>query len=125
MKAKCLKITDPQLVSNIMDFSTKFRLRFPNILEAASAFLVKSNASNLSPPQFASILRPFGELDFQPTDGSKFWETVENYLNEKFIQFPPKDIVSLLLSFVYLMKYPINFVDKTFSPYFLDRLYTS
>ncbi|CAL8083400.1 unnamed protein product [Orchesella dallaii] len=125
MKAKCLKITDPQLVSNIMDFVRKFRLRFPSILEAASQFVVKSNASFLSPPQFASILRPFGELDFQPTDGPKLWEIVENYLSEKFIQFPPKDVISLLLSFVYLMKYPVNFVDKTFSPYFLDRLHTS
>lgn len=125
MKAKCLKISDPQLVANIMDYASKFRLRSTSILEAAAEFILRNEANNLSPPQFTSILRVYGELDFEPTQGPKFWEVVENYLNHKFIQFPPKDFVHLLLTCVYLKKYPLNFVDKIFSPYFLDRLHTS
>lgn len=125
MKAKCLKIIDPQLVSTIMDYARKFRLRSSSILEAGAEFVIKHEASNLSPPQLTSILRPFGELDFQPPQGPKFWEAVEAQLNEKFIQFPPNDLVTLLLCCVCLMKYPLNFVDRTFSPYFLDRLHTS
>ena len=41
----------------------------------------------------------------------------------KFAEFPPKDIVRLLLSFVYIERYPLNFVRKLFNPYFLDRIH--
>lgn len=112
-------------MANIMDYVSKFRLRSTNILEAAAEFVVRNSERNFSPPQFTSILKPFGELNFEPTQGPRFWEVVETYLNQKFIQFPPKDIVNLLLTCVYLTKYPLNFVDRIFSPYFLDRLHTS
>ena len=41
----------------------------------------------------------------------------------KFAEFPPKDIIKLLLSFVYIERYPLNFVRKLFNPYFLDRIH--
>ena len=66
----------------------------------------------------------FGYLDFQPTTGFKFWRELERVLEEKFVQFPPKEIIQLLVSFLYIEKYPLNFTTKLFSPYFLDRVHT-
>ena len=63
--------------------------------------------------QLHSITRIFGELCFHPPNGFKFWETVDRVLEERFSEFPPKEIIDLLLSFVYLEKYPLNYVDRS------------
>ncbi len=42
----------------------------------------------------------------------------------KFVEFPPKEIVDLLLSFVYIERYPLNFVRKIFNPFFMERLHS-
>lgn len=123
MKAKCLKVKNPTLVTTVLEFVAKFRLRSSHILEAASEYAIANK--DLTPVQLASILVPFGYLDFQPIQPVKFWQTIEKSLIEKFIQFTPKDIIEVLLSCVYLQKYPLNFVSQIFSPYFLDRLHTS
>ena len=49
---------------------------------------------------------------------------MERVLEAKFEEFPPKEVVSLLLSFVYIEKYPLNFVKRVFNPYFMDRLHS-
>ena len=70
-----------------------------------------------------SALRIFGELDFHPPNGFKFWDIVEQLLDTKFVEFPPKEIIDLLISFTYIERYPLNFVRKIFNPYFMDRLH--
>ena len=70
-----------------------------------------------------SITRIFGELDFHPPNGFKYWDILEHELEHKFVEFPPKDIINLLLTFVYIERYPLNFVRKLFNPYFMDRLH--
>ena len=48
---------------------------------------------------------------------------VRHFQEHKFIEFPPKEIIDLLLSFVYIERYPLNFVRKIFNPYFLERMH--
>merc|ERR1719510_1445454 len=43
----------------------------------------------------------------------------------KFSEFPPKDMIQLMLTFVYIERYPLNFVRKIFNPHFLDRLHNA
>ena len=38
------------------------------------------------------LFRIFGELDFYPTTGFKFWKELENVLEQKFVQFRPKEV---------------------------------
>ena len=45
-------------------------------------------------------------------------------LERRFSEFPPKEAIALLLSFVYIERFPLNFVSKLFNPYFLDRLHS-
>ena len=50
----------------------------------------------------------FGELHFHPPNGFKFFEILEHVLEHKFQQFPTKEIIDLLLSFIYIERYPLN-----------------
>lgn len=125
MKAKSRKISDPNLVAAMMTFVKHFRLRTSsNIMEGAGEYFIQ-HGPQLTSSQIHSILLPFGLLEFQPPNGVKFWEMVETVLRSKFVQFSPNDVIDVLLTCVYLQKYPLNFVDRVFSPYFLDRLHTS
>jgi len=125
MKAKCLNISESQLVSAILDYTKKFNIRSVTILDVASKHFVLNGSGSSSPPHITSMVSAFGHLDFNPVNERRFWRSLEKLVDEKFIQFPPKDIVEIFLSCVYLQKYPIKFVDRIFSPYFLDRVHAS
>ncbi|CAG7718865.1 unnamed protein product [Allacma fusca] len=125
MKAKQDKITKPEVITLVMDYVKKFRLRSSHIMDVVAKFVIKHNGKNLSPPQLTSIVTTFGHLNYQPDEGMKFWNVVEDVLEDKFIQFAPRDITNILLACVYLEKYPLNFASRIFSPYFLDRIHAN
>ena len=97
-------------------------LRSPHILGGVGQYLVDQHV-RLEPAQVCAISQTFGTLDFHPPNGFKFWEVMENYLEHKFVKFSPLDMINMLVSFVYLERYPLNFTNKLFNPYFLDRLH--
>lgn len=123
MKARKGKNNDPDLVSVIMDYCVKMRIRSPEVLDSAGEFFIKK-ASTLTVPHINSIGRAYGLLNYEPPNASSFFLTFESYVDEKFVQFPPNVMVDLLLSCVYLKRYPLNFVKKVFNPYFFDRIHT-
>jgi len=122
MKKKGCQIMEFDLISTICSYCLAMRIRSPDILEGVGQYFIEHHNS-LTVPQVSAIASIFGELDFHPSNGFKFWELVENVLDLKFSQFAPVDIISLLVSFVYIEKYPINFTSKLFNPFFLDRLH--
>jgi len=123
IKHRGCQIQEIDLVSTICDFCCHFRVRSPVVLEGASEYLIH-HSKNLTVAQIFSIARIFGELDFHPTTGFKFWRELEHLLEEKFIQFKPVEVIELLVSFLYIEKFPLNFTNKLFNPYFLDRLHS-
>lgn len=123
MKAKKGKMNDPSLVSVIMDYCVKLRVRSPDVMDSAGDYFIR-NASKLTVPHINSICRAYGLLNYEPPDASSFFLTFESHVDEKFVQFPPNVMVDLLLSCVYLKRYPLNFVKKIFNPYFFDRIHT-
>jgi len=123
IKVKGCQIQELDLVSTICNVCTHFRIRSPVILEGASEFFLL-NKAKLTLPQIYSIARIYGELDFHPTTGFKFWRELEHVIEEKFVQFKPKEAIDLIVSFLYIEKYPLNFTNKLFNPYFLDRLHS-
>jgi len=122
VKVRCLQIEDANLVAAICEYCIDTRVRSAEILNGVSEFFT-ARCSDLTTPQLHSIARVFGELDFHPSNGFIFWDLLEHNLEMKFAEFPPKDIIKLLLSFVYIERYPLNFVRKLFNPYFLDRIH--
>lgn len=122
IKARGCQIIEKDLVAAICDYSLEFRIRSKTILEGVCEYFIE-HGQTLSTPQLHSITRTFGELDFHPPNGFKYWDLLEHVLEHKFVEFPPKDVINLLLSFIYIERYPLNFVRKLFNPYFMDRLH--
>jgi len=123
IKIKGCQIQELDLVSTICNICLHFRIRSVTIMEGVSEYFIH-HVQNFSVQQIYSIARLFGELDFHPTTGFKFWRDLEQAIDKHFVQFKPIEVIELLLSFLYIEKYPLNFTTKLFNPYFLDRLHT-
>lgn len=122
IKHKGCQITEVDLICVICSYCTKFRIRSPTILEGVGQYFIDHH-KRLEPSHITVLAQTFGMLDFHPPNGFKFWEILENQLEMKFSQFPPKDMINLLVSFLYIEKYPMNFTNKIFNPFFIDRLH--
>lgn len=114
-------IKEKDLMATVCEYCLDFRVRSPVILEGVGEYFI-AHGKTLTTPQLFSMTRIFGQLDFYPPNGFKFWQIVEEVVDQKFAEFPPKEIISLLLSFIMIERFPMNFVRKIFNPYFLDRL---
>jgi len=123
VKVKGCQIKEADLVSLIASFCLKFRVRSPVILEGVGQYLVEHHKT-LTTHQLTSMALVFGHLDYQPQDGFKFWEVVELQLEMAFSQVAPNLLVDLLVSFLYIEKYPLNFTNKVFNPFFIDKLHS-
>lgn len=123
VKAKGVKIKNPVVIANIMDYCAKYHFRSVYILQGAAEYLI-THGSSLSPVVLKSLFLPLGYLRYQPTNSLKFWQVLESSFEEKFIQFRPEDVIDMLVTCIYLEKYPLNFIRKVFNPYFLDRLHS-
>lgn len=123
VKAKKLNIKDTSLMAVIMDYCVQMRIRSPDILDTAALYFTM-NAGKLSVPQISSLFRPFGILNYEPNNSSDLFEVFETVVDHKFVQFPPNVMVDMMLSCIYLGRYPINFVKRIFNPYFLDRIHS-
>ena len=122
IKARGCKIKEKDLVAAICDYCMDFKVRSKILLEGVGEYFLE-HATSLSTPQLHSVTRVYGELDLHPPNGFKYWELLEYVLEHKFVEFPPKDVINLLLSFIYIERYPLNFARKLFNPYFMDRLH--
>ncbi|KAK4312669.1 hypothetical protein Pmani_015919 [Petrolisthes manimaculis] len=122
MKMKKTNINDSSLVAVAVDYCVKNRLRLPDVLDTAGRYFIE-RSSKLTVPQVCSIGRMYGLLNQEPPDAPAFFLALEQQLDEKFVQFPPDMMIDLLLSCVYLKRYPLLFVKKVFSPYFFDNVH--
>lgn len=123
VKAKGVSIKNPTLMANIMDYCVKFRVRSPILLQGSTEYIIV-HGNTLSPVLLQKLFLPLGKLNYQPINGFNFWKILETVLEEKFVQFRPEEAISMLLNCIYLKKYPLNFINKVFNPYFLDRLHS-
>lgn len=124
IKTKGIKIQNQSLISTVLAHCSKFRIRNPHIMNGCSEYFI-SHANDIKSEHIKSMFCPFGLLDYQPTNSIKFWQTFENCLNLNFDEISARDIVDIMLSCLYLEKYPINFVERIFNPYFLDVLHST
>ncbi|XP_058835555.1 FAST kinase domain-containing protein 3, mitochondrial-like [Topomyia yanbarensis] len=122
VKAKGIKITSQSLIVVILKHCQIFRLRNPHILNGCSEFFIV-NHQNLDPGYLRSVICPFGCLDYHPVNSNKFWETIDMYLDLNFSKIHPMEIIDIMFCYVSLERYPLNFVNRIFNPYFLDVLH--
>lgn len=121
MKVKGVTIKETDLVAAICDYCDHFRIRSKTIFEASGEYFI-ANSSSLNTPQINSIAKIYGKLNYHPPNGFKFWEKMEGLIEEKFVEFPPKALVDLLMTFIYIERFPLNIAWKIFNPCFYDRI---
>ncbi|XP_055538049.1 FAST kinase domain-containing protein 3, mitochondrial-like [Wyeomyia smithii] len=122
VKAKGVKITSQSLVVTILKHCQVFRLRNPYILNGCSEFFI-AHHQNLDPGYLKSFIWTFGCLDYVPLNSNKFWDTMDMYLDLNFTKIHPTEIIDIMFCYVSLERYPLNFVNRIFNPYFLDVLH--
>ncbi|XP_076356647.1 LOW QUALITY PROTEIN: FAST kinase domain-containing protein 3, mitochondrial-like [Tachypleus tridentatus] len=124
MKTKGLKCQNTGVVRVVSEYCTLFRWRNTKVLECLAAVFIK-HGKKISRERVESIVHLFGLLNHQPACAFEFFENLENLLLERFADFKPQSIIEILMSCIYLQRYPLNFVKKVMSPFFLDRLNVS
>ncbi|MCL4124288.1 UNVERIFIED_CONTAM: hypothetical protein GTU68_039386 [Idotea baltica] len=121
LKAKKTSIKDYSLVSVILEYCNKMRVRHPSILDLGAEYYME-HWQTIPASQISVIMNCYGHLNYTPPEPSRFFQILESQIDEKFSQFPPNALIDIFLSCSYLKRYPLNFVRKVFNPNFFDRL---
>jgi hypothetical protein len=115
LSAKAAK-ADPNLVALIMEYCRSQRILSTSIFDSTANNLSKKG-DMYDVDHLYSILRPFGQLNYLPKSVGPMFLKIEQYLEEQFDDFAPEKLLELLASFAYVERFPINFVQKVFTPY--------
>ncbi|XP_030643395.1 FAST kinase domain-containing protein 3, mitochondrial-like [Chanos chanos] len=118
---KRLLTADPELTSSLMEYCLYTRCRSEPIFEAVAESFVL-NSESYSTSQIARQVVAMGRLNYLPGCAREMFKKLESVLSSRFAQFPPRALVDILHSCIHLERFPLNFMAKVFSPYFLQRL---
>ncbi|XP_029935996.1 FAST kinase domain-containing protein 3, mitochondrial-like [Myripristis murdjan] len=112
---------DPELTSTVMEYCLQMRCRSEPIFEAVAEGFV-CHAEKHSTPQIAKQIVAMGRLNYLPKCSSLMFKKLESVLSSRFSQFQPRSLIEVLHACIHLERFPINYMSKVFSPYFLQRL---
>ncbi|XP_033856718.1 FAST kinase domain-containing protein 3, mitochondrial [Acipenser ruthenus] len=112
---------NPEAVSKVMQYCSRRQILSRPIFDSvAQSFVYR--ADTLSTSQIARQIMPFGKLNYLPPNAGGLFRRVEGILRDRFSQFQPRTLLNLLHSCTLIERFPVNFVAKVFSPYFLQQL---
>ncbi|XP_051654958.1 FAST kinase domain-containing protein 3, mitochondrial [Manacus candei] len=111
----------PQTVCKVMQYCCKKAILSKPIFDAVAESFI-SSADRLTTDQIAEYIIPFGTLNYLPPSASSLFRRLETVLHTRLSHFQPHTLVNLLHSCVLIQRYPLNFLPKIFSPYFLQKL---
>ncbi|NWX63589.1 FAKD3 protein, partial [Promerops cafer] len=118
---KSIHTMHPQTVSKVMQYCCKKMILSKPIFDAVAEGFI-SSADNLTTDQIAAYIIPFGTLNYLPPSASSLFRKLETVLHTRLRHFQPHTLLNLLHSCALIQRYPINFLPKIFSPYFLQKL---
>ncbi|NXX56505.1 FAKD3 protein, partial [Scopus umbretta] len=111
----------PQTVSKVMQYCCRKMILSKPIFDAVAEGFI-SDADRFTTEQIAEYIIPFGTLNYLPPSASSLFGKLETVLHARFSHFRPHILLDLLHSCVLIQRYPVNFLPKIFSPYFLQQL---
>ncbi|KFO95079.1 FAST kinase domain-containing protein 3, partial [Calypte anna] len=111
----------PQTVSTVMQYCCQKMILSKPIFDAVAEVFI-SDADGFTTDQIADCIVPFGILNYQPPSASSLFRKLETILHSRLSHFQPHTLLNLLHSCVLIQRYPVNFLPKIFSPYFLQQL---
>ncbi|XP_070771447.1 FAST kinase domain-containing protein 3, mitochondrial-like [Enoplosus armatus] len=112
---------DPELISTVMEYCLQMRCRSEPIFEAAAENFV-CHAERHTTLQIAKQIVAMGRLNYLPQCSSQMFKKLESILSTRFSQFQPRSLIEVLHACIHLERFPLNYMSKVFSPYFLQRL---
>ncbi|KAG7231162.1 hypothetical protein INR49_011993 [Caranx melampygus] len=111
----------PETVTKVMEFFSRRNILSPAALNAvAESFVYRADDYNTS--QVARQIMAFGKLGYLPPNAGEVFRKVETILHKRFSHFQPRTLLNLLHSCILVERFPVNFVSKVFSRYFLQQL---
>ncbi|XP_029445882.1 FAST kinase domain-containing protein 3, mitochondrial [Rhinatrema bivittatum] len=119
--AKASFTMHPEVVSKAIQYCSRRQILSRPIFDAIAESFVY-NADKFTTSQVARQIMPFGKLNYLPPNATALFRKLENVLNNRFSQFQPRTLLNLLHSCTLIQRFPVNFLAKVFSPYFLQQL---
>lgn len=111
----------PETLSKVMQYFGWRRILSPLVFDAvAESFVYR--ADEYTTEQVSQQIMALGVVRYLPQDSGRLFRKVESLLNARFSNFHPRTLLELLHACTLLQRYPLNFVSKVFSPYFLQQL---
>lgn len=114
-------VMQPEAISKMMQHCNQQRILSPPIFDAVAESFVY-NSDNFTTKEIALQIMPFGRLNYLPPNVGQLFRKIEDLLRGRFSQFQPRTLLNLLHSCILIGRFPVNFVSKIFSPYFLQLL---
>lgn len=118
---KSISTMHPETVSKVMQYCCQKTILSKPVFDAVAECFI-SVADRFTTSQIAECIVPFGTLNYLPPSASSLFRKLETVLHTRFSQFQPHTLLNLLHSCVLIQRYPVNFLPKIFSPYFLQHL---
>lgn len=123
IKLKGNKINMHVLIVGILNYCMQFHIRNDEILNACSKHFF--NQGSTIPAGFLrSVLYPFGYFNFKPLH-EQFWSFAEDVVLQNLNKMTSDDICSIILSFIYVSKYPLKLTKRIFSSEYLINVKSS
>ncbi|XP_056220144.1 FAST kinase domain-containing protein 3, mitochondrial [Seriola aureovittata] len=111
----------PETVTKVMQFFGRRNILSPTVFNAvAESFVYRADDYNTS--QVARQIMAFGKLGYLPPNAGNMFRKVETILHTRFSHFQPRTLLNLLHACILVERFPVNFVSKVFSRYFLQQL---
>ncbi|XP_008291746.1 FAST kinase domain-containing protein 3-like [Stegastes partitus] len=112
---------DPEVISTVMEYCLHMGCRSETLFEAVAENFVCS-AEKHSTPQIAKQIVAMGRLNYLPQCSSEMFKKLESILSTTFSQFQPGSLIDMLHACIHLERFPLNYMSRVFSPFFLQRL---
>ncbi|NXM71417.1 FAKD3 protein, partial [Serilophus lunatus] len=118
---KSILTMHPQTVCTVMQYCCKKMILSKPIFDAVAEGFI-SDADRLTTDQIAGYIVPFGTLNYLPPSAFSLFRKLEAVLHTRLGHFQPHTLLNLLHSCVLIQRYPLNFLPKIFSRFFLLKL---
>ncbi|TMS08891.1 FAST kinase domain-containing protein 3, mitochondrial [Larimichthys crocea] len=111
----------PETVTKVIQFFGRRNILSPTVCDAvAESFVYR--ADDYTTSQVTRQIMALGKLGYLPPNANDVFRKVETILYSRFSHFQPRSLLNLLHSCTMLERFPVNFVSKVFSSYFLQQL---
>lgn len=111
----------PETVTKVIQFFGRRNILSQTVFDAvAESFVYR--ADDYSTSQVARHIMALGKLGYLPPNAGAVFRKVETILHSRFSHFQPRTLLNLLHSCTLVERFPVNFVSKVFSNFFLQQL---